>query len=145
MRYALALLLSAALAAVFMAPAVAQETTCPEPEPDQVVVCWEPPTTRVDGQPLAPDEISHYEVGCVAEGLTPADGYAADYTIPGTDQQHQTEPAAIVDDYGRYACALRTVDTDGLKSTWSSTFPVIWPAARPGPPVNVLIITGGTQ
>jgi hypothetical protein len=138
-------LIAAALAAFFMGAAHAQEPACPEPTEGQVVVCWEPPTTRVDGQPLALDEISHYEVGCVAEGLTPADGYAADYTIPGTDQQHETEPAAMVDDYGRYACALRTVDTDGRKSTWSSTFPVIWPAARPGPPVNVLIITGASQ
>lgn len=142
MRYALALLLFAALAAFFMGAAHAQEPACPEPAPGQVVVCWEPPTTRVDGQPLAPEEIAHYDVSCVVSGTEISPVAVPVYEIPANAETHEhaVTYSDLLAEYGAYDCALRTVDTDGLRSGWSNTVTLTWEPAPPGVPVNVLVI-----
>jgi hypothetical protein len=129
MRYALALLLFAGVAHA------------------DVTIQWEPPTTRVDGQPLAPEEISHYDVSCVVAGTEISPVAAPVYEIPASGETHEhavTYPD-LLPEYGEYSCALRTVDTDGLVSAWSNTVPLTWEPAAPGVPVNVLIITGASQ
>jgi len=95
---------------------------------------WEPPTTRVDGQPLDPvTELAEYRLYC--DGLNvvaiPAATSSGEYEVPKTD---------IFPGYGAYDCALTAVDTDGLESVMSNIVTIPWEKAAPNAPTNLLII-----
>lgn len=92
---------------------------------------WEPPTERVNGDPLAPEEISHYNLYCGDQvtqipGLTNTGDYplSLDKMLPG---------------YGSYDCTLTAVDTDGLESDPSNVV-VLAMTAPPGSPTRFILI-----
>lgn len=119
----------------FTLPATAQEA--PEAAAP-IVIEWDRPTARVDGQPLSTDEIAGYQLGCSMQ----AGVYdAVDLVIPGgAAEEHETRRADILPGYGEYYCALRTVDTDGRAGPWSNEVQIAWNPAAPGAPSIRLII-----
>jgi len=95
---------------------------------------WEPPTTRIGGQPLDPaEELAEYRLYC--DGLDvvaiPAATSNGEYEVPKTD---------IFPGYGAYDCALTAVDTDGLESAMSNMVVIPWEKTAPNAPTNLLII-----
>jgi hypothetical protein len=94
--------------------------------------------------PLPPEEISHYDLWCGHPDLTPTADMPGAYEIPaqGETNEHVIRYQDVLEDYGPFHCALRTVDTDGRRSGWSNlTAPLEWTRAPPTVPTNVLIIT----
>ena len=100
---------------------------------------WTAPSTRVDGTPLAVEEIKEYRVYYTIDGTAPGtgdpivvDGTSASETVT-LEITPRVEPYVI-------SFAITTVDTDGLESaqseTVSKTFQVDSTAA-PSAPTNL--------
>ena len=107
-----------------------QEPTTP------VVIGWEPPTARVDGTALDPaTELSAYRLYCESADVVaiPAASNEGRYEVP---------LAEVFPQYGTYDCSLTAVDTEGRESARSNTVAVVWPAARPNEPTQLIILTG---
>lgn len=100
---------------------------------------WEAPTTRVDGTPLAVEEIKEYRVYYTIDGQTPGEG--APIVVSGTSVS-ETVTLELLPRATPYVVsfAISTVDTDGLESeqseTVSKTFKVDSTAA-PEAPTNI--------
>lgn len=99
---------------------------------------WERPAQRVNGDALDPSEIAGYDLECMRE-----DGSETVYVtgVPGEDLTHVTPE---VFDEGSFVCRMRTIDTDGLLSTWNSSnvFTVgrcETSDCRPEPPSSIVI------
>lgn len=93
---------------------------------------WDPPKERINGDPLAPEEISHYNLYCGGQiteipGLTPEGDYplSLDTMLP---------------DYGSYDCTLTAVDNDGLESDHSNVLVLAMPAPPMAPTQFILIV-----
>lgn len=87
---------------------------------------FQPPTTRVNGEPLSSSEIAKYDLNC------------ADNTIWITPEEavggYKAMTVDVLPDYGEYICKIAVVDTDGLRSQWSEEVPVKWPEPVIGTP-----------
>lgn len=66
-------------------------------------LCWDAPTTRMDGSPLSADDLAGYEVA-YDESTHAVSGTEFDFTI---------------ERYGSTCFSVRAVDADGLYSQWS--------------------------
>ena len=99
---------------------------------------WEPPTTRVDGTPLASSEIDMYEIcvtktegACVDPGPSTAPHFYEALSSPVPIESLDL-PA------GSWYFTIRTVDTTGLISEWAT--PVSYTiVAPPNPPTALQI------
>jgi len=94
---------------------------------------WEPPTSRVDGQPLDPaTELSEYRFYC-AEVTT---------SIPATSTngEYEIDKAQSLPGYGTFDCYLTAVDTEDRESQPSNTVALIWEPTAPNAPTTLLII-----
>ena len=95
---------------------------------------WEPPTTRVDGQPLDPaTELDEYRLYC--------DGLDA-VAIPSatSNGEYEITKDQLFPGYGEYDCGLTAVDTEGLESAMSNMVVIPWEKTAPSAPTNLLII-----
>jgi len=83
----------------------------PEPEPTPVEeltnfsLSWATPTKRENGDSLAVTALSHYDLNCNGK----------EYEIPADTETYLMEDHSK----GPLICAMRSVDTEGLKSVWS--------------------------
>ena len=102
---------------------------------------WEAPTTRVDGTPLAINEIQGYKAFYEVDGLPTLQSSFEDIdatTITATivlDLQPRPEPYVV-------SFALVAIDTDGRQSELSQPVSksfVVASTAPPGPPTNLVI------
>jgi hypothetical protein len=66
---------------------------------------WEAPTKRLDGTPLAEDELLRYDIEFNGEA----------YTAKPTANHYDV----IVNDPGLYCAKIKAVDTENLSSPWS--------------------------
>lgn len=85
---------------------------------------WTPPATRVNGSPLAAEEIAGYRIGCQQ-----ADGDGEVTRDVGPDEKrdpYATPKAALFPAYGNYDCTLTVKDTDDRESTPSAAVAVAW-------------------
>lgn len=102
-------------------------------------VTWVAPTERVNGDPLAANEIASYDLECVRTG-TGEVVYNAQ--LAGAETTHQTTE---VFDGGEFQCRMRTIDTGGLVSEWgeSNVFTVgrcEVTDCRPTPPRSISVV-----
>lgn len=94
---------------------------------------WVAPTTRADETSYGASSHAGYELGVNRNGAftawvsVPA---AYDTTAWPLNELNITEP-------GEYEIALRTVDTGGLTSAWSSPLVFTAQLAQPNPPTNL--------
>ena len=107
-----AVCLAALLLPFACAPAVAAEA--------ESTLSWEPPTTRVDGTPMALEEIKEYRAFYTVDGQ-PAKGGEFFVIGPGaTGEQITLELTPRAEPYV-VSFAILTVDTNGLESVMSDT------------------------
>jgi hypothetical protein len=85
-----------------------------------VLMSWEAPTERENGETLTMDELASYEAECGGETVLTLDDGAA-------------TSAEVALAFGRHDCRIRVTDTDGLVSRWSDTVTVVVNAS-PGSP-----------
>ena len=79
---------------------------------------WTAPTTRVDGTPLAAEEIKEYRVYYTIDGTAPGEG---EPIVVGGTSASETVTLELTPRLEPYVVsfAIKTVDTDGLKSPLS--------------------------
>lgn len=95
----------------------------------QIIVTWQPPTEREDGQPISASEISGYTLRCggVITQLPPGDSYTGSI-------------ADVLPGYGATDCTLSAVDQNGLESQPSDPVTVLWTPGKPRAPTTIIII-----
>jgi hypothetical protein len=103
---------------------------------DMATISWEPPVTRTDGTPLAPEELDEYVFSCRTEGGEHEDLLTIP-SVPGVNQ-HQELRITLFPVSQDYHCAMRVVDNRGLASAKSDEV-LVEHRARPGSPSNVII------
>lgn len=91
---------------------------------------WTPPTAREDGLALDPAEIAGYELQASLESSFAI--VDAEATAPGGTASSFTW-SAFSDVPGLYYFRARTVDTEGLVSTWSNIAQRVF-KGNPNPP-----------
>jgi len=79
---------------------------------------WTAPSTRVDGTPLAVEEIKEYRVYYTIDGTPPGDG---DHIVVSGTSIAETVTLELIPRIEPYVVsfAIKTVDTDGLGSSLS--------------------------
>jgi hypothetical protein len=126
--------------------AVGQETnTSADGDVPVLKLSWEAPTTRVNGSPLAADEIAGYEMQCQVDDA--ANGVVAtSYEIPATVQAmpYEIDKAELFPEYGTYDCVLIVEATNGKRSQPSNAVTASWTdeaLAEPAAPINFQVLT----
>ena len=99
----------------------------------QRTITAEAPTTRTDGTPLDPGDISHYLWTLTLQGGQPGAPIATDLVNGVFTDDFDIDSAAV----GIYELSYQTVDSDGRESVPSNTLSieVLAPLANPNPPV----------
>lgn len=103
---------------------------------DMATISWEPPVTRTDGTPLAPEELDEYVFSCRTEGGEHEDLLTIP-AIPGVNQ-HQELRITLFPVSQDYWCAMRVVDNRGLASARSDEV-LVQHRARPEAPGSVIV------
>lgn len=99
---------------------------------------WQPPNTRVNGDPLPASEIAGYDLECQRVGGAVV--YATGITAGAT-----THTTPEVFEAGDYTCRMRTLDTNGLVSEWSNAVGFTvgrceTSDCRPTPPRSITVV-----
>lgn len=119
--------------------AIAEET---DPEVTILTLTWDIPDTRMNGEPMSPDEISHYHFRCDLQDSE----VSVEMEIPSTtdDGIFEGQLSDIYTEYGFYNCEMAVVDTLGLYSNYVmvENGPIEYLPARPGVPTNFMILRG---
>ena len=107
---------------------------------------WTAPSTRVDGTPLAAEEIKEYRVYYTIDGTAPGEG---EPIVVGGTSASETVTLELTPRLEPYVVsfAIKTVDTDGLGSALSDVVTKefeVESTSNPGAPTNLqLEITCG--
>jgi hypothetical protein len=126
--------------------AVGQETnTSADGDVPVLKLSWDAPTTRVNGSPLAADEIGGYDLECTGAGGMWNENVQ---TLPADVKKDpfEIEKSKLVDGYGEFFCRVKVTDTDGLQSVASDPVTVqydepVVPDSPPVAPANFQILT----
>ena len=100
---------------------------------------WEPPTERVDGTPLAAEEIKEYRVYYTIDGTAPGEGEPIVVSGTSASETVTLELLPRVEPYV-VSFAIKTVDTDGLGSALSEVVTKefeVQSTSEPGAPTNL--------
>lgn len=102
-------------------------------------LAWTPPTARVDGSVYRAADHAGYELG-VSDAANPADGFAPWVSVPaayGVSVWPLSDLNMVED--GVYEVALRTVDTGGRTSAWSTATTFTAATAAPEAPTGLAV------
>ena len=107
--------------------------------PATSTLSWTAPSTRVDGTPLAAEEIKEYRVYYTIDGTAPGEG---EPIVVGGTSASETVTLELTPRLEPYVVsfAIKTVDTDGLGSALSDVVTKefeVESTSNPGAPTNL--------
>lgn len=111
-----------------------------DPGAETVTLTWDIPDSRMNGDFMPFEEISHYRLVCESQ----SGDNTAEMEIPSTSDNGAFEGSlsSMFAEYGRYDCEMAVVDIFGLHSNYVvvQNGPIEYLPSRPGVPTNVLIL-----